>query len=349
MQEIDVIIPVYRPGKELVELIERLEHQSVPVHRILLVNTEEKYWKAFEYDHPHRKRYENIRLWHISKREFDHGKTRREAVKKSKAGIFVMMTQDAMPADEFLLERLTAPLSQKNMAASYARQLPGDDAGAVERFTRQFNYPPESRIKSAADIPELGIKTYFCSNVCAAYRRDIYERQGCEKSAKDVEKLGIKAFFCSNVCAAYRRDIYDRLGGFVSRTIFNEDMIYAAGCIQAGYRIAYTAQAKVIHSHQYTNKVQFRRNFDLGVSQAEHPEIFRGVPSESEGIKLVKRTAVYLRENGKSREILPMCVTSIYKFFGYKLGKNYKRLSFRRIMKYTMNREYWSGMTTEKW
>lgn len=315
MQEIDVIIPVYRPGKELVELIERLEHQSVPVHRILLVNTEEKYWKAFEYDHPHRERYENIRLWHISKREFDHGKTRREAVKKSRAGIFVMMTQDAMPADEFLLERLTAPLSQKNMAASYARQLPGDDAGAVERFTRQFNYPPESRIKSAADIPELGIKTYFCSNVCAAYRRDIYERQG----------------------------------GFPKRAIFNEDMIYAAGCIQAGYRIAYTAQAKVIHSHQYTNKVQFRRNFDLGVSQAEHPEIFRGVPSESEGIKLVKRTAVYLRENGKSREILPMCVTSIYKFFGYKLGKNYKRLSFRRIMKYTMNREYWSGMTTEKW
>ena len=315
MQEIDVIIPVYRPGKELVELIERLEHQSVPVHRILLVNTEEKYWKAFEYDHPHRERYENIRLWHISKREFDHGKTRREAVKKSKAGIFVMMTQDAMPADEFLLERLTAPLSQKNMAVSYARQLPGDDAGAVERFTRQFNYPPESRVKSAADIPELGIKTYFCSNVCAAYRRDIYERQG----------------------------------GFPKRAIFNEDMIYAAGCIQAGYRIAYTAQAKVIHSHQYTNKVQFRRNFDLGVSQAEHPEIFKGVPSESEGIKLVKRTAAYLRENGKSREILPMCVTSIYKFFGYKLGKNYKRLSFRRIMKYTMNREYWSGMTTEKW
>ena len=315
MQEIDVIIPVYRPGKELVELIERLEHQSVPVHRILLVNTEEKYWKAFEYDHPHRERYENIRLWHISKREFDHGKTRREAVKKSRAGIFVMMTQDAMPADEFLLERLTAPLSQKNMAVSYARQLPGDDAGAVERFTRQFNYPPESRVKSAADIPELGIKTYFCSNVCAAYRRDIYEKQG----------------------------------GFPKRAIFNEDMIYAAGCIQAGYRIAYTAQAKVIHSHQYTNKVQFRRNFDLGVSQAEHPEIFKGVPSESEGIKLVKRTAAYLQKKRKSREILPMCVTSIYKFFGYKLGKNYKRLSFRRIMKYTMNREYWSGMTTEKW
>lgn len=308
MQEIDVIIPVYRPGKELVELIERLEHQSVPVHRILLVNTEEKYWKAFEYDHPHRKRYENIRLWHISKREFDHGKTRREAVKKSKAGIFVMMTQDAMPADEFLLERLTAPLSQKNMAASYARQLPGDDAGAVERFTRQFNYPPESRIKSAADIPELGIKTYFCSNVCAAYRRDIYERQG----------------------------------GFPKRAIFNEDMIYAAGCIQAGYRIAYTAQAKVIHSHQYTNKVQFRRNFDLGVSQAEHPEIFAAYPSESEGIRFVRQMIRHLREAGFKRKIPHVLVQSGFKYAGYLLGKHYRSLPGKLVVRMSNSKEYWS-------
>lgn len=307
MQEVDVIIPVYKPGKEFVALIDRLEHQTVPPHRILLFNTEEKYWEAFQYDNPRRKRYENIRVWHISKREFDHGRTRREAVKKSKTEIFVMMTQDAMPADEFLLERLISPLEQSDIAVSYARQLPRDHAGLTERYTREFNYPRESRIKSAADIPELGIKTYFCSNVCAAYRRDVYEKQG----------------------------------GFPRRAIFNEDMIYAAGCIRAGYRIAYTAEAEVIHSHQYTNREQFHRNFDLGVSQAEHPEVFESVPSESEGIKLVKRTAAYLKENGESRQILPMCVTSIYKYFGYKLGKNYKKLSFRRIMKYTMNKEYW--------
>ncbi len=35
---------------------------------------------------------------------------------------------------------------------------------------------------------------------------------------------------------------------------------------------------------------QFHRNFDLGVSQAEHPEIFEGVPSEGEGSGLVKRS-----------------------------------------------------------
>lgn len=309
MQEIDVIIPVYKPGAEFLELIEKLEHQSVPVRRILLVNTEQKYWEAFQYDHPRRKRYENIKMWHISRKEFDHGRTRRDAVKRSAAPVFVMMTQDAMPADEFLLERLIAPLADEGVAVSYARQLPRREAGPVERFTREFNYPEESCVKSKEDIP----------------------------------RLGIKAFFCSNVCAAYRRDIYDRQGGFPRHAIFNEDMIYAAGCIKAGYKIAYTADAMVIHSHQYTNKEQFRRNFDLGVSQAEHPEIFGSVPSESEGVRLVKKTMQYLRDQGEGRQILPMCVTSIYKFFGYKLGKNYKRLSFRRIMKYTMNKAYWEG------
>lgn len=309
MREVDVIIPVYKPGAEFVEVIEKLERQTVPVRRIILFNTEQKYWSAFEYETPRRKRYENIRIYHISKREFDHGKTRREAVKKSAAEIFVMMTQDAVPADEFLLERLIAPLSEKDVAVSYARQLPREEAGAAERFTREFNYPAESRMKSAEDIREMGIK----------------------------------AFFCSNVCAAYRRDIYDAQGGFVRRAIFNEDMIYAAGCIKAGYRIAYTADARVIHSHQYTNKEQFHRNFDMGVSQAEHPEVFEGVPPVSEGIRLVKRTAAYLRETGERKLILPMYITSIYKFLGYQLGKNYKRLSFRRIMKYTMNKEYWNS------
>lgn len=107
---------------------------------------------------------------------------------------------------------------------------------------RGYNYPPASRVKSLEDLPELGIKTYFCSNVCCAYRREIYEA----------------------------------LGGFIKHAIFNEDMLFAAKAIQAGYRIAYAAEARVIHSHNYTCGQYFHRNFDLGVSQADHPEVFRG-------------------------------------------------------------------------
>lgn len=67
MQEVDVIIPVYKPKADFVKLIEKLEHQTVPIRRILLFNTEQKYWNAFEYETPRRKRYENLRVYHISK------------------------------------------------------------------------------------------------------------------------------------------------------------------------------------------------------------------------------------------------------------------------------------------
>ena len=64
--------------------------------------------------------------------------------------------------------------------------------------------------------------------------------------------------------------------------------------IQKGYSVVYAADARVYHSHNYSGRQQFHRNFDLGVSQAEHPEIFEGVPSEGEGIRLVKRSLGYL-------------------------------------------------------
>lgn len=44
----------------------------------------------------------------------------------------------------------------------------------------------------------------------------------------------------------------------------------------------------MVHSHNYSVKQQFHRNFDLAVSQTAHPEIFEQVSSEAEGMRLVK-------------------------------------------------------------
>lgn len=304
---IDVIIPLYKPGRELFALLDALERQTHPPRKIILMNTERSCFEALISEPEFARRYPRAVLFHLAKREFDHGGTRRAGVKKSDAEVFVMMTQDAVPADEFLLENLTSHLAG-DVAAACARQLPREDCSAEEAFSRQFNYPETSRIKSAEDLGELGIKT----------------------------------FFCSNVCAAYRREIYDKLGGFVERAIFNEDMIYAAKAIQKGYRIAYEAKARVYHSHNYTNLQQFRRNFDLGVSQAEHPEVFAGVPSESEGKRLVKRTTAYLCKNHMLLRVPHFYLQCICKYAGYFLGKHFKKLSRKQILSLTSNREYWS-------
>src|SRR5699024_4967535 len=108
-----------------------------------------------------------------------------------------------------------------------------------------FNYPKESRIKTKEDLPTLGIKT----------------------------------FFCSNVCSAYRKEAYDALGGFIHKTIFNEDMIMASKMIEAGMSIAYAADAVVWHWHDYTAMEQLHRNFDLAVSQTDYGGLFLKVKS----------------------------------------------------------------------
>ena len=245
-------------------------------------------------------------FYHVSKKEFDHGATRHTGAMHSDADYMVMMTQDAMPADDRLLEHLIGALEQENVAVAYARQLARLDSGIIEQTTRQFNYPASSCVKTIDDLPRLGIKTYFCSNVCAMYKRDIYLD----------------------------------LGGFIKRTIFNEDMIYAATAAKAGYAIAYAADAKVFHSHDYSCKQQFHRNFDLGVSQGEHPEIFANVPSATEGTKMVKSTIKIFLKEKRFGVLLYFCVQCAYKYLGYLLGKNYKHLPKWLIMKCTMSQGY---------
>ncbi len=308
--EIDVIIPLYKPDKTLFALIEMLNRQTVPVNRIILMNTEQKYFEQLMYGVRLKERYRNVEVVHLSQREFDHGGTRRQAVSKSKADVVVLMTQDAMPKDEMLLEKLTQHLTNEadnKIAAAYGRQLAKENSGVLERFSRMFNYPEQSRIKTQKDLPALGIKTYFCSNVCAAYRRDIY----------------------------------NELGGFVKHTIFNEDMIFAAGAIKAGYAISYEAEAQVYHSHDYTNSQQFKRNFDLGVSQAQFPEIFKDVPSESEGKKLVKEVTAHLRKKKMMRKLPYFYMQCASKYAGYLLGRHYRILPRWLVLKCTASRYYW--------
>lgn len=230
MEKADIIIPVYKPDGKFLTLIEKLGKQSVLPNRIIIMNTEQKYYDRLIYGTSFQKEHRDMVVKHLSRREFDHGRTRNRGVQYSDTDFFIMMTQDAVPADEYLVERLLEQLGKENVAVAYARQLADGDSSEIEKYTRNFNYPEQSKIKTKADL----------------------------------ETLGIKTFFCSNVCAAYNRKIFDELGGFVKHTIFNEDMIYAARAVEAGYGIAYTAEARVIHSHDYSNRKQFQRNFDLG-------------------------------------------------------------------------------------
>ena len=304
-KSVDIIIPTYRPDESVVYLIKKLLKQTYPIHKIHIIDTETGIFP---------KKLKNlsdkIRISKIKPEQFDHGGTRHEGAMQSHADIIVYMTQDAMPVNEYLVEELVKAFDNEKISAAYARQLPNSKCNVIERYTRAFNYPEQSRIKSLKDLETLGIKTYFCSDVCAAYRKSVYES----------------------------------LGGFEEKTIFNEDMIMAAKIIQSGGLVKYVAEAKVIHSHNYNCKQQFQRNFDLAVSQVEHPEVFQNIKSESEGMRLVKNTMIYLIKIKKPWLIIKLILQSGFKYMGYCLGKKYGQLPMWLIKKCTMNQRYWEKM-----
>ena len=302
--EVDVLIPVYRPDGKLTELLKRLKMQNYPIHRVILMNTEEKHFPAELTGI-----WDRVEVYHLAKEEFDHGGTRDRGVRMSTADLVVCMTQDAMPADETLIEELVKPFDDPEVWAAYARQLPNEDCREVEKYTRSFNYPEQSMVKTK----------------------------------EDLDRLGIKTFFCSNVCAAWRREKYLELGGFVKHTIFNEDMILAGTMIKQGGKIAYCAKAKVIHSHNYSAFQQFHRNFDLAVSQTMYPEVFGGIRSESVGIKLVKKSLSYCIKIGKPWLMIQVVTQSAGKLLGYKMGQRYRSLPMWLILRCTMSPSFWRG------
>lgn len=309
METVDIIIPAYRPGKEFENLLDSLSTQNYPVEKILVMNTEEKFWNtAWE------KKFPKVDVVHLKKADFDHGGTRCRGARLSDSDIMVFMTQDAVPADRNLIGNLIRPLqANSKVGAAYARQLAREDCAYLEKYTRRFNYPETSSIKWEKDTGTYGIKTYFCSNVCAAYRRGVYLE----------------------------------LGGFPHPVIFNEDLVFAAGAIQNGWKIIYKADARVIHSHEYTYRELIRRNFDQGVSQACHPEIFEKVKSEKEGIHLICTLVKKLLKERKYLQIIQLFVESGCKYLGYQMGKHYRQLPESFIMKLTMNHNYWRGRNDE--
>lgn len=306
MGMVDIVIPVYHPDEKLERLIGKINEQTQKPDRVYFMQT----LTGGEEDERVRRILERCHrsvVTPVARKDFDHGGTRNQGAALGESEFILFMTQDAVPEDAYLIENLLAAVKPDPVAAAYARQLPGDEVGAIERFTRQFNYPAQDSRKSKRDLDRLGVKTYFCSNVCAIYRRKVYEE----------------------------------LGGFVRRTIFNEDMIMAAKMIQAGHEIAYAASARVVHAHRYTYRQQFRRNFDLAVSQRQYREIFEGVKSESEGIRLVKDTARHLLSTGKWYLLPDLVFQSGFKFMGYRLGKKYEKLPRRLVLCFTMNRAFW--------
>ena len=361
----DLIIPTYRPDGDFRELLSRIERQSLMPQRLIIVTTDEHAWElSGMQDTIESGSLASItEIYHVSKSEFRHGATRNKAAAWGDSPLMVFMTQDAIPADNVLFERLLAPIGETSAQAdrARARDCEGDSLHDIEAAEKAAGTADDIEAAGKTADTADGIGTAGNAGKCRiamTYARQLAEKRAGQiesitrdfnypdksvtKTAADKDRLGIKTYFASDVCAGYDRSIFEKLGGFESDVIFDEDMLYAARLIDAGYAVRYCADARVYHAHDYTPMQQLRRNFDNGATQAMYPEVFAGISNESEGIRLVQETARELIRRGRGWLIPELVVQSAFKYAGFRMGRAYRLLPGSLAERLSTNKEYWN-------
>jgi rhamnosyltransferase len=162
------------------------------------------------------------------------------------------------------------------------------------------------------------------------------------RSAVDVRRLGLRAAFTSNSFALYRRAALEDIGGFASRIISGEDLHAAARMLLRGWRVTYTAEAAVEHSHDYSAWAEARQFFDSGVMHAEERWLLRelGAPNAS-AAQFARSEFAFLRERREAWAAARWVWRNTVRYVGYRLGRSHRALPLGIKRRLTAQRAYW--------
>ena len=172
----------------------------------------------------------------IDKGDFNHGTTRDLGIGKATGDVVVLLTQDAVPADNRWLQSLVAAYDDPSVAAAYCRQIPRDDcnplikkrildwtARRTERVVQRLDGDPEGAFAKLEPMQRLELCAY--DNVAGSVRRSVWEE----------------------IPFGFRR--------------FGEDVAFGKRVILSGRSIVYEPRSAVIHSHNRSPKDEGKRIF----------------------------------------------------------------------------------------
>lgn len=278
---IDIICPLYNAERYVDNLQKSLEKQkNVEIKNIRYIITKSK-----DSTEEKIKKIKNCIYSIIEPEEFSHSLTREKEAFKSDADILVFITQDIIIEREDWLYNLVKDIEDNEVDASYSRQLCKNNS--IEKYTRESNYPDESRIASKKDIKELGLKTFFFSDASSAIKRETFVKL----NAYDGKKLSI-----------------------------SEDMYIAYKLIMNGYSIKYCADSEIIHSHNFTLKQQYKRYYDTGKFFKENDYLNHYKVNKAGG-----SLAIYILKRAwqdKNWKVLLQFIPNMSaRFIGMKMGK----------------------------
>ena len=288
---VSVILPTLNAAGEIAALLAALMGQTQPPEEILVVDSGSTDGTA-ELARAH-----GARVISVPCGQFDHGGTRDAALRQTAGEFVLFLTQDALPADERYIEHLLKPFANERVAAASGSQLPRPDARPYVRAVQQYRYPAQSRVWGA----------------------------------EDREALGIRAYHLSDVCSAYRRSAYEAVGGFPHPLPTNEDMLIGAAFLDSGYRLAYCADAAVVHSHDLTLRQEYRRNVLIGRFLQEYGERLGNLRETGEGLRMVRQVLSQLLRSGHPLECPAFAADCAARLLGSRAGRRAGTAGQRRI------------------
>ncbi len=300
---VTLVIPTYNAGPLFKLVIQSIQNLSYPLDKVLVIDSSSSDGTE------DLAASSGFQLITIPKSNFDHGGTRNFALSCVESDIVIFMTQDAILQGRDVLNKLLEPLAtEPQVAAVYGRQLPHNNATALSSFARLENYPDDSyRTELSSEFPK-GIRKASMSNSFAAYR-----------------------------CSALRK-----IGGFPEKLILGEDVYVAGKLLLANFHLAYTGDACVQHSHNYSLKEEFKRYFDIGVFHNKQQWLLEtfGAP-EKAGIEFAIGQTSFLIKR-KQSYLIPYSILSLtLKYLGYRLGRVWKALPYWLCVRFSMHRDYW--------
>lgn len=278
--KVDIICPLYNAEKHIIELNKNIMKQKkVQILNVNYVLTEST-------DDTEKLLKENkIKYKKIKKQDFSHSLVREKVVFESKADIVVFITQDIIIEKDNWLYELVNPIIEGDAEACFSRQLCKDNS--IEKYTREKNYPSESRIVSK----------------------------------KDIEELGLNTFFFSDASSAIKRDVFIELNGYDNKNLpISEDMYIAYKIIQKGYKIKYCAKSEVIHYHNFTLKQQYDRYKLTGKFFKQNSYLDKYGTNKSGGglAKYILKRAIQEKNIKVLMDFLPNMAV---RYIGMKVGK----------------------------
>jgi rhamnosyltransferase len=298
-----VVIPVRNAIRFADRQIRGIINQTCAPQQVIIIDSESSDGSPGAY------RAAGFNVTTIAASAFNHGETRNMGWRMCDTEIVIYLTHDAIPTYSNCFERVCAQFSDPAVGIVCGRQLARDEAKAIERHARLFNYPASSN-------------------------RRIWP---------SAQEAGFKAIFNSNSFAAYRRSTLQSIGGFAEMH-FGEDQVAAARALLNGWTIAYAADAIVEHSHDYSPLAEFLRYIDIGIFHYQQRVLLSSFRSpHRDGRLLVASELRYLLQHAP-RSIPESLLRSTLKLLGYQFGRrramfaNMREASFRRAASPSLER-----------